>query len=284
MFERIGRSWQLVKASWRILSQDRKLLVFPVLSGIITLLVVVSFILPLVLSGAVLGQITAGPAPWYVLLFLFYVVSYFVAIFFNTALITCVHALLQGRETSITEGLSNAVRHIGPILAWAIVAATVGVILRTIQDRAGFIGRIAISIIGGIWSLVTIFVVPVLVLEDKGVVASMKESVALFKKTWGESVVGSVSIGVIFGAIVLVGLLGVFAALFTRSITVMILGVAFFILLIAVVSVVASAMQGIFVTALYTYAKTGNVPTGFGKGVLENAFVPKEPVFGSGNI
>ena len=284
MFERIGRSWQLVKASWRILSQDRKLLVFPVLSGIITLLVVVSFILPLVLSGAVLGQITAGPAPWYVLLFLFYVVSYFVAIFFNTALITCVHALLQGRETSITEGLSNAARHIGPILAWAIVAATVGVILRTIQDRAGFIGRIAISIIGGIWSLVTIFVVPVLVLEDKGVVASMKESVALFKKTWGESVVGSVSIGVIFGVIVLVGLLGVFAALFTRSITVMILGVAFFILLIAVVSVVASAMQGIFVTALYTYAKTGNVPTGFGKGVLENAFVPKEPVFGSGNI
>jgi hypothetical protein len=284
MFERIGRSWQLVKASWRILSQDRKLLVFPVLSGIITLLVVVSFILPLVLSGAVLGQITAGPAPWYVLLFLFYVVSYFVAIFFNTALITCVHALLQGRETSITEGLSNAARHIGSILVWAIVAATVGVILRTIQDRAGFIGRIAISIIGGIWSLVTIFVVPVLVLEDKGVVASMKESVALFKKTWGESVVGSVSIGVIFGAIVLVGLLGVFAALFTRSITVMILGVAFFILLIAVVSVVASAMQGIFVTALYTYAKTGNVPTGFGKGVLENAFVPKEPVFGSGNI
>jgi membrane-anchored glycerophosphoryl diester phosphodiesterase (GDPDase) len=284
MFERISRSWQLVKASWRILSQDRKLLVFPILSGICTLLVVVSFILPLVLSGAVFGRAAAGPAPWYVLLFLFYVVSYFVAIFFNTALITCVHSLLQGRETSITEGLSNAVRHIGPILAWAIVAATVGVILRAIQDRAGFLGRIAISIVGGIWSLVTIFVVPVLVLEDKGVVDAVKESVALFRKTWGESVVGSVSIGVIFGAIVVVGLIGVFAALFTRSITVMILGVALFILLIAVVSVVASAMQGIFVTALYTYAKTGNVPMGFGKGVLEKAFVPKEPVFGSGNI
>jgi hypothetical protein len=64
----------------------------------------------------------------------------------------------------------------------------------------------------------------------------------------------------------------------------MILAFAFFILLVAVVSVVASAMQGIFVTALYTYAKTGNVPTAFGKGVLENAFGPKQPVFGSGNI
>jgi hypothetical protein len=284
MFERIGRSWDLVKASWRILSQDKKLLVFPVLSGIFTLLVVISFILPLVLSGVVFGQMTAGPAPWYVLLFLFYVVSYFVAIFFNTALITCVHVLLQGRETSISEGLSNAVRHVGTILAWAIVAATVGIILRTIQDRSGFIGRIAISIVGGIWSMVTIFVVPVLVLEDKGVVDAMKESVALFRKTWGESVVGSVSIGLIFGAIVVVGLFGVFGVLVTGSTAVMILAVALFILLIAVVSVVASAMQGIFVTALYTYAKTGNVPAGFRKGVLENAFVQKEPVFGSGNI
>jgi len=285
MFESIGRSWELVKASWRILSQDKKLLVFPLLSGIFTLIVVASFILPLVLSGALLGQVTAGPAPWYVLLFLFYVVTYFVAIFFNTALITCVHALLQGRETSITEGLSNAVRHIGPILLWATIAATVGIILRTIQDRAGFIGRIAVAIVGGIWSLVTIFVVPVLILEDKGVVDAIRESVALFRKTWGESVVGSVSIGLIFGAIVVVGLLGVFAALlFTRSLGVMILAVGLFIVLLAVVSVVASAMQGIFVTALYTYAKTGNVPTGFGKGVLENAFVPKEPVFGTGNI
>lgn len=270
--------------SWRILSQDRKLLVFPVLSGIFTLLVVVSFILPLFLSGAVFGQATTGPVPWYVFLFLFYVVSYFVAIFFNTALITCVHALLQGRETSIREGLSNAVRHIVPILGWAIVAATVGVILRTIQNRVGFIGKIAVAIVGGIWSLVTIFVVPVLVLEDKGVVDATKESIALFRKTWGESVVGSISIGVIFGAIIVVGLLGVFGALVAGSTAVIILAIALFVILLAVVSVVASVMQGIFVTALYTYAKTGTVPTGFGKGVIENAFVPKQPAFGSGNI
>jgi hypothetical protein len=270
--------------SWRILSQDRKLLIFPVLSGIFTLLVVISFIIPLFLSGAVFGQAAAGPAPWYVLLFLFYVVTYFVAIFFNTALITCVHALLQGRETSISEGLSNAVRHIVPILAWALIAATVGMILRTIQNRVGFIGKIAVALVGGIWSLVTIFVVPVLVLENKGVIDATKESVALFRKTWGESVVGSISIGVIFGAIMIVGLLGVFAALVTGSAAAIILAIALVVILLAVVSVVASAMQGIFVTALYTYAKTGNVPTGFRKGVLENAFVPKQPAFGSGNI
>jgi len=284
MFESIGRSWELVKASWQILMGDKKLLVFPVLSGFFTLLVVVSFILPLILTGAVFGGMAVGPAPWYVLLFLFYVVSYFVAIFFNTALITCVYARLQGRETSIGDGLSHAVRHIGSILIWAIVAATVGVILRAIGERSGIIGRITVALVGGIWSLVTIFVVPVLVLEDKGVVDALRESVALFRKTWGESVVGSVSIGVISGAIVIVGLLGVFAAFFARSVTVMVLAIALFVILVAVVSVVASAMQGIFVTALYSFAKTGNVPAGFGKGVLENAFVPKHPVSGTGNI
>jgi hypothetical protein len=167
---------------------------------------------------------------------------------------------------------------------WAVIAATVGIVLRAIGERSGLVGRIAVAIVGGIWSLVTIFVVPVLVLEDKGVVAAMKESGTLFKKTWGETVVGSISIGVIFGAVMIVGLLGVLAAFFIGSITVMILAVVLFVMILAVVAVISSAMQGIFVTALYSYAKTGNVPTGFGKGVLENAFVPKQPAFGSGNI
>ena len=274
MFESIGRSWALVKASGKILMEDKKLLVFPLISGIVTLIVVLSFVLPLLLSGAVLGQAISGPM-WFLYLFLFYVVSYFVVIIFNTGLITCVSARLQGRDATVGEGISNAMRHIGPILAWAVIAATVGIILRTIQNRSGTLGRIAVAIAGGVWSLVTMFVIPVLVLEDKGVVDAIKESVALFRKTWGESVVGSFSIGLIFGAIAAVGLLFVFAAFFTGNIAVMILAIALFLVLVAVVSVVSSAMQGIFVTALYTYAKTGNVPVAFDRGLIAGAFVPK---------
>jgi hypothetical protein len=274
MFESIGRSWELVKASGKILMQDRKLLVFPLISGIVTLMVVISFILPLIFSQVVLGSDISGPI-WYAYLFLFYVVSYFVVIFFNTGLITCVSARLQGRDATVGEGISHAIRHIVPILEWAIIAATVGIILRTIQNRSGTLGRIAIAIAGGVWSLVTMFVIPVLVLEDKGVIDAMKESVTLFRKTWGESVVGTFSIGLIFGAIAAVGLLIVFASLFTGSLLVIIPAVALFILLVAVVSVVSSAMQGIFVTALYQYAKTGTVPPSFDRGLIESAFVPK---------
>jgi len=284
MFESIGRSIELFKTSGGILMADKELLVFPLLSGIISLIVLATFILPLILAEFVQAAIPAGAVFFYGMLFAFYLVSYFVVIFFNTALISCVNARLQGKEMSVGEGLSNALRHFPSILGWALVSATVGILLHLLRERGGIFGQIASALVGGVWGLVTFFVVPVLVLEDKGVVDATKESVALFRKTWGESVVGSVSIGVIFGAIMVVGLLGVLAALVTRSITVMILACALFILLITVVSVVASAMQGIFVTALYTYAKTGNVPTGFGKGVLENAFVPKQPPFGTGNI
>ena len=274
MFERIARSFALVRASWGILMRDKKLLVFPVLSGIATLLVIISFVLPLVLTGQAAHMTTTTPGS-VVLLFLFYLVSYFVVIFFNTALISCVHARLEGRAMTVGEGLAIAARHIVPILAWAFIAATVGLILHMIQERSGLLGQIAAGIAGGVWSLVTLFVVPVMVFEDKGVFASMKESLGLFKKTWGESIAGSISIGLVFAAVGVVGFLFVIAAFFTGNFSVLMIAVALFIVLVAVLAIVASAMNGIFVVALYTYARTGTVPALYPGDLVKGAFIPK---------
>jgi hypothetical protein len=282
MFERIARSFALVRASWGILMQDKKLLVFPVLSGIVTLLVIISFVLPLVLTGQAAHMATTSFGS-VVLLFLFYLVSYFVVIFFNTALISCVHARLEGRAMTVGEGLAVAARHIVPILAWAFIAATVGLILHMIQERSGLLGQIAAGIAGGVWSLVTLFVVPVMIFEDKGVLAAMKESLGLFKKTWGESIAGSISIGLVFAAVGMVGFLVVLAAIFTRNLAAMAVAVALFIVLIAVLAIVSSAMNGIFVVALYTYAKTGTVPAPYPDDLVRNAFLQK-PGPGPGTI
>lgn len=283
MFERISKSFELVGASWAILMEDKNLLAFPILSGIVTLLVVATFILPLILVGGA-GEIATGSAASLLVLFLFYLVSYAVVIFFNVGLITCVSKRMQGQETSIGDGLNAAVRHLGPILAWAAVAATVGLVLRIIEDRAGFLGQIAAAIVGGVWSLVTFFVVPVLVFEEKGVFSAIKESFALFRKTWGETVVGSVSIGLVFMLIGISGALCVFATLMLASWAVFLAALALFILLVVILAVIASAMQGIFVVALYTYAKTGQVPGRFRKDLIEQAFVLKTPAMRTGNI
>jgi hypothetical protein len=282
MFESIGRSIELVKTSWNILMDDKKLLVFPILSGIVTILVVLTFILPLLFTGAFIGKANAGPVMYYGLLFLFYIVSYFVVIFFNTALISCVNAKLNGGDMTIGESLSSAAHHVPAILGWAVISATVGLILHLLEERSGLIGQIVLSIVGGAWALVTYFVVPVLVLEDKGVFESIRESFGLIKKTWGESIVGAGGMAIVFVAIGMIGGLCVLGTLFLGIELLFYAALAVFLLMIVVLAVVYFAMQGIFVTALYTYAKTGAVPVTFNRDIIQNAFVPKRA--GPGNI
>jgi hypothetical protein len=274
MFESIGRSFALVKTSWNILMDDKKLLVFPILSGIVSLIVLLTFALPLLFTDTFMNNGDFGPIMFYGLLFVFYAVSYFVVIFFNTALVTCVNARLNGKEATIGDGLSNAMRHFGSILAWALISATVGLILHALEEKFGFIGQIAAVLVGGAWGLFTYFVVPILILEDKGVVDSVKDSVSLIKKTWGESIVGGGSIFLVFLAIGLVACIGIFVIWVISSST--LLAVALLVIVVAVLAVVASAMQGIFVTALYTYAKTGKIPSSFNKDLIANAFMPKQ--------
>jgi hypothetical protein len=273
MFESIGRSFALVKTSWNILMDDKKLLVFPVLSGIVSLIVLLTFALPLLFTDSFMSNSEVGPIMFYGLLFVFYVVSYFVVIFFNTALITCVSARLNGKEATIGDGLSNAMRHFGPILAWALISATVGLILQALEEKFGFIGQIAGALVGGAWGLVTFFVIPILILEDKGVVDSVKDSVSLIKKTWGESIVGGGSIFLVFLAIGIVACIGIFLIWIISSSA--LLAAALLVIVVAILAIVASAMQGIFITALYTYARTGTVPSSFNKDLIANAFTPK---------
>ncbi len=276
MFESIGRGIELVKTSWTILMDDKKLLVFPILSGLVTLLVLLTFALPLLFAGMVMGLANAGSGIFFLILFAFYVVSYFVVIFFNTALISCVNARLNGTEMSVGEGLTHAARHVPSIFVWALVSATIGLILHLIERRAGILGRIATAIVGGVWSLLTFFVVPVLVLEDKSVLDSVKESVSLIKRTWGESIVGSGSILLIFVATGFVAFLGLLGTLVFGNMIVFGTALALFLILVVVLAVIAMAMQGIFVTALYTYARTGIVPAAFSRDLIEHAFVPRQ--------
>ena len=264
--------------------EDKKLLAFPIMSGIVTLLVIATFVVPLIISNGAYSLATDS-VTGIVLLFLFYLVCYFVVIFFNVGLISCVHAKLNGKDMTIREGLSAAGRHLGSIVAWAVIAATVGLILHMIEDRAGLLGQIATAVVGGVWSLVTLFVMPVLAFEDKNVFSAMKESLELFKKTWGESVVGTISITLIFGAIAVVGLVVVIGTLFIGDPVLFYIALALFVVLVAVLAILSSAMQGIFTVALYTYAKTGSAPGIFASGVVENAFAPsRRQQFGPGNL
>jgi hypothetical protein len=277
MFDRISRSWTLVKASAAVLRSDKELLLFPVISAFATLLVLATFMVP-VLGLKLFEGDTIGPLGA-VVGFLFYLCQYFVIFFFNTALVGAAMIRLEGGDPTVADGLRIARSKIGVILGYAAIAATVGLILKAIEERAGTIGRIVIGLVGMAWTLATFLVVPVLVARDVGPLDAVKESVELLKRTWGENVAGNVGIGLAFGLLTALVVVAVVALVIGAAviggaklaIAVGVLGA----LAIAFVAVLQAALSGIYSAALYRYAVDGHAPAGFGTGQLENAFRPK---------
>jgi hypothetical protein len=267
----LSRSWQLIVETWRVLGKDKELLVFPVVSGIAVIVIIASFILPLLFSG-LLGS-AFGIVTWFLLIFTFYFLTTFVVLFFNTALIAAAHIRLSGGDPTVRDGLSHAGRHLWGIAAWALISATVGLVLSSIRNRGGMAGSLASGILGVAWSLLTFFVIPVMIFEEKGVIDAIKESMGLFRKTWGENIAGSIGLGLVMLPVILVLFL-LMGALFAGS-SLFIPLAAFFVLLLGVTAVIYYALRGIFVAALYIYARTGSVPRAFSQDLIAHAFQPK---------
>lgn len=267
----LSRSWQLIKETWLVLSKDKELIFFPVISCLAVLVIIASFILPLIFTGLPDGAV--GPVIWVILLALFYFFAYFIVIFFNSGLIACAHIRLSGGDPTVGDGLRYAAGHAGQIFLWAAISATIGLVLSVIRNRGGAAGLLAAGIAGTAWSLVTFFVIPVMIFEEKGVLTAIKNSMSLFKKTWGENIIGSIGIGLVMLP-VLLAFFAVFAAIITASSLLYPL-IILLVVLIGVCGVVYSALRGIFITALYIYAKTGTVPSAFSGDLIQWAFLEK---------
>lgn len=277
MFDRISRSWSLVKASAAVLRSDKELLLFPVISAIATVLVAATFMLPLFGLGLLDGR-EPGPG-LYLLGFLFYLCQYFVIFFFNTALVGAAMIRLEGGDPTVSDGLRIARERMGAILGYAAIAATVGLVLRALEERAGFLGRIVIGLIGLAWTLATFLVVPVLVSQNVGPIEALKESVRLLKRSWGENLAGNVGIGLAFGLITavvaIVSIVLVIGAARTGGAPLAIPVMAIAVLAVAFIGVVQAALTGVYSAALYRYAVDGHAPAGFDDGTLQAAFVRK---------
>lgn len=284
MFDRLSRSWTLVKASASVLKQDKELLLFPLISMGALILVVASFALP-VFGLGMLDSVSGGgdervSVGLYAVAFLFYFSQYFVIFFFNAALVGAAMIRLDGGDPTFRDGLRIATSKLGAIAGYALVAATVGMILRAIQERVGFIGRIIVGLLGASWTIATYLVVPVLVARDVGPIDAVKESTALLRKTWGENVIGQVGLAAAFGFIFLgvigCGMLLVAASFFAHSVFLLVVALVATVLAVGITGLVQSALTGIYAAALYRYATTGATTQGFDSGALKLAFAPKK--------
>lgn len=277
--QRVARTQAIMSAAWQILKGDKTLLLLPIASSACLMLLTASFAVPAIL-GALTGTSVSGELPlsesWsYVGMFLFYVATYGVAIFFNAALAICVLRKLEGRQATMLDGLREALSCFPQILGWSLVSATIGVILKTIERRSGFIGNMVARVLGLAWSVATFLVVPVLVAERKGPFEALQESVQLLRRTWGEDLLAGLGFGLlyffwaipgVFAFIIGAGMIMTHPIL---AIVIMILAILYFPLL----GLVLSTMSTIFDVVLYRYASTGAITLGFDRELLEASFV-----------
>jgi len=286
MFDRISRSWALAGACWDVLMEDPALLIFPLLSGLAMVLLMASFALP---AWFVYHGLQSAPADGstthtlrfssYVATYVFYVIAYSVVMFFNTALIAVALRRLDGESASVTDGLQAALSNLPAILGYALIAATVGTILRAIEQRVGLIGRIVTSLIGAAWTLATAMTLPVLIVEDVGPVEAISRSLDLLRRNWGENVIGnvgiSIGIAVIGVPVCVLGVLFLMSAISSKAPGMIMLAAMVLFVMIIGLSIVSTTLHSIYTAALYRYA-TGSKDNGpIGPELLADAFRAK---------
>ena len=266
--KRIRNSFALAGASWKVLKADKELLLLPVISGIASLIVAVSFFVPFFVVGEITGMSL-------LLLVVMYFVLAYITIFFNAALISAANERLDGGDPTIGSAIRGAGRRAGKIVPWALLSAVVSMILRAIEERVGFVGRIVTAMVGVAWSVITFLVLPIIVIEGIGAGKAIKKSGSLLRNTWGENLAAHVGLSLIGFLLILpaialgvVGIVGISAGTGLGGAAI---GVA--VLWGIIVAVVMAALSAIYQTALYHFAVAGQVPSGyFDRGAMQSAF------------
>ncbi len=260
-------SWRLTKISFGLIFQDSALLVFPLVAGLSALAVLALFafgtyfLAPLLLVG---GNLTTSYEVVGIVLFLVaYFSTTFISVYATAALVGAATLKLQGQQPTAADGWKIARANLGRLLVWALIAATVGVLIQLISARLkGAAGLIVGGVAGATWAIATYFVIPVLLYERLSPWKSLGRSAKMFMSTFGRTLVTNIVLGLlIIGGIILAFLLGVFGLYLIFS------GVAVLGIILAVTGLgvgvlmvlLGTTAEGVLRAALYRYATTGKI-------------------------
>ena len=276
---RFSNGWTIATNSFKVLKENRQLVIFPILSGVSIVVILASFCVAFLGFsgwGSVMhlskhDQLSSpGRIMSYAILFFFYIVNYFVIIFFNMALVHCTSLYFKGEEVTVQKGIEFSKSRIGSILGWAVFAGIVGGILKIIQENVGSLGKIITGIIGVVWSIATFFVVPVIAYENLGPIAAFKRSALLMKEKWGQSIGAGFSFGLIqLGAIAVIAVIGFAVAAIN-----IIVGIVLAVLLLLLMAVIMSTVKTIFISAVY-HNITGDPVELYNQQFIDNLFETK---------
>lgn len=277
--ERVKRGIRLTRQSWQVIKADRSLLMFPVLSAIAIVVALIAIWAPAALIGVFADADSVDESDPVVIAFALVTayVATFLTVFFNVGLASCASRSFGGEDTRVAEGISAAWDRVGQIALWALLATTVSVVLRALEERLPLAGRIAVWLVGVAWTIATYLVIPVLAHERVGPIEAVKRSGSIVKERWGESIVGNAGIGLVTGLAIFIVVLPIAAVVgASGQLAVAIPLIAIGAVVVALIAVVGSALTQVFNVAVYRFASAGEAATGpFSGDDLANAFKSK---------
>jgi hypothetical protein len=283
-----SRSWMITKLSFGVINKDRELLGFALLSFVFSALFTVAMIFPSIIPSLMEEGFSQESLEVYeyAIIFLTYFGLAFIATFFNVCVVYTTKVRFEGGNASFSESIKFAFSRIGIIVQWSLLSASVGLLLRVLHNLASRLGKIGelvanilIGLLGMAWSIMTIFVVPVLVYEGLGPVDAIKKSAQVIKKTWGESLIRTIGLGlvqfIVFVIIILacgaltIGLQSAF------DVVGLLAGIGITAVLLLLTGLIFTVANTVFNTALYVYANNNMVASGFNEDVVKGAFREK---------
>ena len=269
----MANSWAssrvLTEKSWAVLNAHRGLLSFTIAAFFINILVVVVFAILAIVLFVVGNWVTVviGIAVVLAGLYLTQIVG-FVA---KGGMVVCADDALAGRPMGIGAGWARSLRHSGDIAQWAFISMVVGVLLGAIRGNGQgnlvsvLLRNVVAAAAGVAWSIITLFVLPAIVLDDSGVINAIKSSANVVKERWGTQISGNFRIAARLILLILPGIAlalgGVFAAQVSIALAavLIVLGV----LLMTIAGLLAGTVRTIFSVALYRFVTNGETLGGF---------------------
>ncbi|MBK6763947.1 MAG: hypothetical protein IPG68_12070 [Micrococcales bacterium] len=251
------------------------MLLFPVVSAVLAIIAV------LVIGGAGVaalgwrgveetaasGEVSTSTAivGIVILIIAAYVATLITQVFMG-GLVKCADEELQGRDSSFGAGLGAAMGRFPALMGWAGIQTAVGWLLSAVRGNGSdnnvivtVLRLVLASLLAVAWSVITFFVLPLIILRGKGPVAAIKQSVSVIRATWGMQIAGGVRIGGLIGLIaVLPGILFAVVGGFVAMAGTPAVGVplsALGVIVVIAAQVVISAMRAIFSVAMLHYVE-----------------------------
>ncbi len=267
--ERVRKGFSLIGYSWRALKMDPELMWITVLAGVlITMIGLVVFNVMGGLSLADAGTTTELQLP-YALFAAYYFCAYLVGVFCQGAIVSAAMRRFTGGDPTVGTALADAGRKIVPLMGWALIVSTVAMALRMLEERFRWLART----FDVAWSVVTYFVIPVIMMENQGPLGSMKRSKDILKQRWAETLVATFGIGLAMTLIMFLIMVSAWVLIMVNPL----IGVIFGLAALTLGIVVGSTLSAICNAALYFYAVSGEAPVPFPSAVLRHAFPGARP-------